>query len=250
MSKPILKRLEKSGRDALRTLLVPLAIRALQTRAAQAKTPAEVAELALHFSHLGVKITPSQVPAEIKQLLGLIAELRPRTILEVGTHKGGTFFMFARVAPPDALLISLDLPPGRMEAPTGGFDVGYAPWQARLFRSFAREQQRVELVQSDSHAPRTVEKIQGLLAGRAVDFLLIDGDHTYPGVKADFEMYSPLVRAGGVIAFHDIVPGPEARVGGVPRFWQEVKQGRTAREFVADWEQKAFGIGVITVPQA
>jgi cephalosporin hydroxylase len=246
----MLKRLEKSGRNALRTLLAPLAIRALQARAAQAKTPDEVVELAMHFCHLGVKIGPSQIPSEIRQLIRLVAELRPRTVLEVGTYKGGTFFMFARVAAPDALLISLDLPPGRMEAPTGGFDVGYAPWQGRLFRSFAREQQRVELVQADSHDPKTGETIRRRLAGRPVDFLLIDGDHTYPGVKADFEMYSPLVRAGGVIAFHDIVPGPEARVGGVPRFWQEVKQNRTAREFVADWEQKAFGIGVITVPGA
>jgi len=24
----------------------------------------------------------------------------------------------------------------------------------------------------------------------------------------DFEMYSPLVRSGGIVAFHDIVPGP------------------------------------------
>jgi hypothetical protein len=30
-----------------------------------------------------------------------------------------------------------------------------------------------------------------------VDFLFIDGDHTYEGVKKDFEMYSPLVRREG-----------------------------------------------------
>jgi cephalosporin hydroxylase len=244
------KHLEKSTRNAARTVLVPLAIRALRAQAAGAKTTDDIAELALRFRHLGIRITAQQVPSEIKQLLRLVADLRPRTILEVGTYKGGTFFMYARVAEPDALLISLDLPPGRMEAPTGGFDVGYTPWQARLFRSFAREQQRIELVQADSHDPKTAGQIRGLLAGRAVDFLFIDGDHSYPGVKADYEMYSPLVRPGGVIAFHDIVPGPEARVGGVPRFWQELKQGRDAREFVADWNQQAFGIGVIIIPEA
>jgi len=45
------------------------------------------------------------------------------------------------------------------------------------------------------------------------DFLFIDGDHTYEGVEGDFEMYSPLVRRGGIIAFHDIVPGPPENVG-------------------------------------
>jgi hypothetical protein len=48
--------------------------------------------------------------------------------------------------------------------------------------------------------------------------LFIDGDHTYEGVRRDFEMYSPLVRKGGIIAFHDIYPGPEESVGGVPKF--------------------------------
>ena len=32
---------------------------------------------------------------------------------------------------------------------------------------------------------------------------MIDGDHTYEGVKADFERYAPLVRRGGVIIFDD-----------------------------------------------
>jgi predicted O-methyltransferase YrrM len=35
------------------------------------------------------------------------------------------------------------------------------------------------------------------------DFLFIDADHSYEGCKADFEAWSPLVRSGGEIAFHD-----------------------------------------------
>lgn len=34
-------------------------------------------------------------------------------------------------------------------------------------------------------------------------FLFIDADHSYKGCKADFEAWSPLVRSGGEIAFHD-----------------------------------------------
>lgn len=41
-----------------------------------------------------------------------------------------------------------------------------------------------------------------------MDFLFIDGDHAYEGVKADFEMYSPLVRKGGLVALHDICVHP------------------------------------------
>jgi predicted O-methyltransferase YrrM len=157
--------------------------------------------------------------------------------------------MFSRVAPPGALLISLDLPQGHFETDNGGFDVGYTPWQARLFRSFAHDGQRVELVQADSHSPATVQTIRQILDGRALDFLLIDGDHSYERVKADFEMYTPLVHPDGLIAFHDIVPDPRKRAGGVPRFWQELRQNGRVTEFVADWNQGAYGIGVLNAAE-
>ena len=63
--------------------------------------------------------------------------------------------------------------------------------------------------------------------------------------RLDYVNYSPLVRSGGLIAFHDIVPGPEEYVGGVPQFWQEVKEARVAHEFVESWSQGGLGIGVI-----
>lgn len=36
-----------------------------------------------------------------------------------------------------------------------------------------------------------------------LDFLLIDGDHSEAGVRRDWEDWSPLVKAGGVVVFHD-----------------------------------------------
>jgi len=83
------------------------------------------------------------------------------------------------------------------------------------------------------------------LEGHKVDFLFIDGDHTYGGVKTDFEMYSSLVGKGGLIAFHDIVPGPPENVGGVPRFWSEIKPSFSYLELVKDWKQGGCGIGTI-----
>ena len=49
--------------------------------------------------------------------------------------------------------------------------------------------------------------------GKPLDFLFIDGDHAFKGVKSDFQLYSELVRPGGLIAFHDIIPGAPARAG-------------------------------------
>jgi hypothetical protein len=37
-----------------------------------------------------------------------------------------------------------------------------------------------------------------------IDFLFLDGDHSYDGCKADVEAWLPKVKAGGIVAFHDI----------------------------------------------
>ncbi|MBI4716279.1 MAG: class I SAM-dependent methyltransferase [Planctomycetes bacterium] len=39
--------------------------------------------------------------------------------------------------------------------------------------------------------------------GGPIRVLLIDADHSYDGVRQDFELWSPLVAPGGVIIFHD-----------------------------------------------
>lgn len=38
-----------------------------------------------------------------------------------------------------------------------------------------------------------------------VDFLVIDADHTYEGVKRDIQAWWPLVERGGLVYFHDYV---------------------------------------------
>ncbi len=144
------------------------------------------------------------------------------------------------MAEPDATIISVDLPGGK-------FGGGYPRWKDALFKSFARGWQEIHLIRADSHDAETLETVKEILGCRKVDFLFIDGDHTYEGVKMDFEMYGPLVRKGGIIAFHDIVPGPPERVGGVPKFWGEIKHDFGFKEIVKDWNQNGYGIGVIYV---
>ncbi len=236
--KRTLKSLETGGKNAFRSLLAPRAIRTLQESAAGVTTLEEAVALSSQFNYRHIRLDPSQIPGEILQLLRLLSSNPPKTVLEIGTYRGGTFFLFTRVASVEALLISLDLPPNR-----SGF--GYPPWRSRLFRSFARAQQKIELVLADSHQPVTVARIEKLLGDRRLDFLFIDGDHSYDGVKADYKMYSSLVSSGGVIAFHDIVPRLPGVSSGVPRFWQELKKTVPVTEFVTDWKQDGFGIGVV-----
>jgi hypothetical protein len=75
---------------------------------------------------------------------------------------------------------------------------------------------------------------------RKFDLVLIDGDHSYDAVKADYEWYKKY--ASKIVAFHDIAGLRQC--DGVAKFWQEVS--RTMRkgyhEVIADG-QRAAGIG-------
>ncbi len=59
--------------------------------------------------------------------------------------------------------------------------------------------------------------------GVVIDYLHIDADHHYDGVKLDWELYKSLVSDGGVITFHDTVNYREPC--GVPRLVDEIRAG-------------------------
>jgi len=204
----------------------------------RAYKPADLEEL-LRFSYgvgLGI-IRPTQLRDELLPLLSLVRDLRPTRLLEIGTEKGGTLFLFSRVASHDATIISVDLPGG----PFGG---GYSQWRESLYKSFFLPGQKGHLVRKDSHDPRTLRLVKSILQGEQLDFLFIDGDHTYDGVKRDFEMYAPLVRKGGLIGFHDIVPNPREPAIEVSRFWEEIRAEFRHYEIVENWG-RGYGIGLI-----
>ena len=192
------------------------------------------------FNSLAGFIEPAQVRAEILELLKILDNVKPKVVLEIGTANGGTLFLLSHVASRDATILSVDLPAGM-------FGGGYPIWKIPLYKSFALSDQKIQLIRADSHRQSTLERIKSILNEKEIDFLFIDGDHTYEGVKKDFEMYSSLVKNGGVIAFHDIVPGPKEGVGGVPEFWQGIKDRYEAKEIVKDWNQGGYGIGLIYI---
>lgn len=186
----------------------------------------------------GGLIKPFQVKAEIQELLKIVKQSSPGIILEIGTAIGGNLFMFSQIASENARIISIDLPGGMY----GG---GYPRWRIPIYRFFTRDRQKLLLIRADSHAAATRKRIESVLNGRKIDFLFIDGDHTYEGVKKDFEMYRGFVRPDGVIAFHDIVPHHADDGCGVDRFWREIRSDYKTKEIVKNWDQKWAGIGLL-----
>jgi cephalosporin hydroxylase len=177
-----------------------------------------------------------QERAEIESLMASVSRNAPKVVVEIGTYKGGTLFLWTRAVRGLELIVSVDLP-------GGAFGGGYDARRMRLYREFLHDRPaaRMEFLRGDSHSPTTLDSLRRILGGRPVDFLYIDGDHTFAGVSQDFEMYAPLVRRGGQIAFHDIAL--ETDDCGVHRFWRVLKQRHRHEEYV----RSNKGIGLIWV---
>jgi predicted O-methyltransferase YrrM len=186
-------------------------------------------------------MTASQRYDELMPLLDKVEELRPRFVCEIGTSAGGTLYLLTRASRDDALIISVDLA---------------IPHHTRAARArLAGRRQRLVSIEGDSHSAETKNAVVKELGGNRLDVLFIDGDHSYEGVRADFEQYAPLVRPGGIVALHDINPDFRARhdletpsiSGDVPRYWSELKQQHRTEELIVDPDQDGFGIGVVYV---
>jgi predicted O-methyltransferase YrrM len=197
----------------------------------------ERVRLARRLAFRGFSLRPYQVEDEITQLLGVLRGRRIERAVEIGTARGGTLFLLTQALSPSARLVSVDLQYGE-------FGGGYPHWKIPLFHALALGGPSLSLLRGSSQTEEMRDRVSQTLGGPA-DFILIDGDHSYAGAKRDFELYRSLVAPGGIIAFHDIVPGSEHRVGGVPQLWQELKRDFQHQELVHDWKQGGFGIGLL-----
>jgi len=181
-----------------------------------------------------------QVAGELTALGELVATLRPKCALEIGTKHGGTLLFLCRLASPQATVISVDLPGGR-------FGGGYSRCRGWFYMRFARRRQRLQLLRGDSHSGEMLARVREILGTQELDYLFIDGDHTYEGVKRDFELYAPLVRRGGLIALHDIAEHPPTTGCEVSQFWNEIRGRYRHLEMIANRQQGWGGIGVVYV---
>lgn len=190
-------------------------------------------------------ICPKQSPREIEQAYEAVCELNPRRVLELGTARGGSLYLWTQAATDDAVIVSVDLPGGE-------FGGGYSEARMPLYESFAREGQKIILMRTDSQQPATVEKVKAAMGDLPVDYAFIDADHRYEGVKKDYLLYSTLVRPGGLIGFHDIYHDREAAGIEVFHLWNQLKDhyGELTSEFlVPDKHGRFIGLGLLRVPE-
>lgn len=128
---------------------------------------------------------------EAAYIYRLVRGLGAATIAEIGRYEGGSTVLIAAAMDRGATLWSYDLHVKLMMTQLG------PEIDAEVQRTLERYglHERVRLVVADS---KLVEPPIG-----GCDLVFIDGDHTYPGVRGDYENWRRALRPGGHLLFHD-----------------------------------------------
>lgn len=167
----------------------------------------------------------SQDAVELYSLLKRVQHINPTVLLEIGSWRGHLQRTFEQAFPALELQMGIELDVKNIRWMEDNIGL---PGKCLIFAGISYSRDMVLVVEK-------------MLKGRVIDFLFIDGDHTYDAVKLDFETYLPFVRKGGIIAFHDVIvrDNPDIEVG---RFWNEIRHNYRHTLHVGDGSATGTGI--------
>ena len=187
----------------------------------------------------------SQNIQEFEYLLKEFQKLKVKKFIEIGSLYGWTLQHFINYAEEGSTAVAIDLPVRTFVSPQDWRVEKQEYNYKNIWPKWAKEKKcKLYLITSESQNPQTLEKTQIIFNNEQIDFLFIDGNHTYSAVQKDYEMYGQLVRKGGIIAFHDIGKNEE---GGVYKLWEDLKTKHTTyKEFLLEKNQEK-GIGILFV---
>ena len=163
----------------------------------------------------------------------LVDAIRPRSIVELGTHNGFSYFVFC-----EAIV--------RLGLPTRAFALD--SWEGDDHAGFYGEDvfERVSAVNAAEYSLFSTllrgyfDESLDSVEDASVDLLHIDGRHGYEDVRHDFEAWCKKLTDRGVVIFHDIAEHQEGF--GVWQFWSEISERYPSFAF-----DHGHGLGVLAV---
>jgi predicted O-methyltransferase YrrM len=175
----------------------------------------------------------------VDELAAFIALLRGegvRSYLEVGACHGDTFHAVVSSLPKGSRAVAIDMPEAAWGKP------GSRRYLIAAAADLTRRGYDASIIFGSS---RSAAAQQSAMIGGPYDAVLIDADHRYDGVLADWKAYG---RMGRIVAFHDIDGEGLTKDRGrlvveVPRLWRELRAKHQHREIIG--EQRGMGIGVL-----
>jgi len=162
----------------------------------------------------------------------LAAYLKPRRIVELGTHYGCSFFTFLQASKDLDIrseIIAIDTWKGEDHSGTYGEEV--LELVELTLRTYFKSQNYKILRKTFDEALPDIEDC-------SVGILHIDGFHSYDAVKHDYVTWIDKVDDDGIVLFHDIDPTCGY---GSSQYWLELKTRHAHFEF----PDHSYGLGIL-----
>jgi len=145
----------------------------------------------------------------------LVANTKPSILVELGTHKGNSFFSFAQAVKDFNLETELHC----VDTWKGDEQAGF--YGEEVFKEFNeivdKYYTNVNIIRHRTFFDDAVKEFKN----NSIDILHIDGLHTYEAVKHDFETWLPKVKQkSGIILLHDVLEKKDDF--GVYKLWEEI----------------------------
>lgn len=164
----------------------------------------------------------------------LVRNIKPRQIVELGSHYGCSLFCFAQA-----------IKDGRLDTSLSGIDMWTGDEQAGFYGEEILE--KVKEIKTTRFGDVRLKLIRKRFSDavsefedNSIDLLHIDGLHTYAAVKEDFESWLPKLAPQGIVLFHDITGDAKKKGYGSVLFWAEVAKKYTHTQLMHSW-----GLGVL-----
>lgn len=171
------------------------------------------------------------VPGQEKVLYDAATQLkRGSTIVEIGSFKGKSAACFGLGRVDSSVKIyAIDTFAGNAKDFVRGVQ-----FKNKQFRTdFEQNMHRLKL--KNVIPVQGYSKSVGKTWRKKIDLLFIDGSHLYEDVKADFELFFPWVKPGGMVLFHDVDPV----FAGVYKVWHEMAKKELSH--LSSWHTLYFG---------
>ena len=149
----------------------------------------------------------------------LVAQLKPRLLVELGTDRGESYFAFCQSA---------------LENQTGTRCSAIDHWRGDAHAgihdetTFAAvgEHNRAHYLAFSTLVQSTFDQAQDRFGPESIDLLHIDGHHSETAARHDVETWLPKLRRGGILLMHDVTM--RGRDFGVWKVWADLeKRGRS-----------------------
>jgi hypothetical protein len=160
-------------------------------------------------SYCGIGIDSWQYPNQFSKYLCYLSQCEIKNYAEIGCHKGGTFIITCEYLSRFNELESC---------------LAVDNWPRDIMYEYAELKSNVTYLTDSSHDDSFVS----LVNSKKWDLILIDGDHSYDGVKYD---YNNVCLNAKMMAFHDI---KNILCPGTQQIWQDLRK-QYPQEKLHEW---------------